>query len=201
MSDPRLSPDTPIPIDSVEKPPVHSAGTVMVRTDATATPLPATPLPPTALPATALPATALPATAGTLQHWVFLLLATGVVVASVLLHVRGEQEVVVPWINLPLPGTCTFLRVTGMPCPGCGLTRSFISIAHGRPRDAWHFNPAGILFFAVVAFQIPYRAWQIVRIRQGRDEFRFTSFDQWTLVGLIALLLVQWLVTVLTQLW
>jgi hypothetical protein len=142
-----------------------------------------------------------PATAGALHHWVFLLLAGGIVVASTVLSVQGEHEVVVPWINRPLPGTCTFLRVTGVPCPGCGLTRSFISIAHGRLRDAWRFNPAGILFFAVVAFQVPYRAWQIVRIRQGRDEHRFTSFDQWTIVGLIGLLLVNWLVTVLTRFW
>jgi hypothetical protein len=175
-----------MPTGPDEKPPVQSNRPEVVEDCPATGPAPAGPL---------------PATAGTLHHWVFLLLAGGVVVASAALSVRGEQEVVVPWFNRPLPGTCTFLRVTGVPCPGCGLTRSFISIAHGHPRDAWRFNPAGILFFAVVAFQVPYRAWQIVRIRHGRDEHRFTSFDQWTIVGLIGLLLVQWLVTVLTLIW
>lgn len=196
MSDPRLSPDSSQSRDSIEKPPVQSAGPTVVLANV----VPAEVVPAEVAPAEVV-AQPLPATSGTLHHGVFLLLATGVVLASAVLTVRGEQEVVVPWINRALPGTCTFLRVTGIPCPGCGLTRSFISLAHGHLRDAWHFNPAGMLFFAVVAFQIPYRTWQILRIRQGREEFRFTSFDHWTLVALIGLLLVQWLITVLTRLW
>ena len=31
-----------------------------------------------------------------------------------------------------LPTACAFRRVTGLPCPGCGLTRSWVLTAHGR---------------------------------------------------------------------
>ena len=84
---------------------------------------------------------------GTLHHWTFLVIACVVVVASLSFTVRGREQVIVPVLNRALPGTCTFRRITGFPCPGCGLTRSFISIAHGQFVDAWRFNPAGVAFF------------------------------------------------------
>lgn len=130
---------------------------------------------------------------GTFGHWTFLLLSAMVVLASFALHVRNGEEVVLPISNVALPGTCTFRNFTGLPCPGCGLTRAFISVAHGQVREAWHYNPAGLLFFAIVAFQIPYRIFQIVQVRQGRGHHRFAWFDTATLIGLATILLVQWL--------
>ncbi len=34
-------------------------------------------------------------------------------------------------------------------CPGCGLTRSFLSIARGHLLAAFSFNPAGLLIYPV----------------------------------------------------
>ena len=106
----------------------------------------------------------------------------------------------VPVLNKALPGTCSFRRFTGFPCPGCGLTRSFISIAHGQLVDAWRFNPAGIVFFAVVVFQIPYRVLQISRIRRGLAEHRLAA-DNWVLVGLVVIMLAQWIYAVVAHWW
>ncbi|MBX5480629.1 MAG: DUF2752 domain-containing protein [Myxococcaceae bacterium] len=36
---------------------------------------------------------------------------------------------------------CAVHRVTGLPCPGCGLTRAFISVAHGEWLVALGANP------------------------------------------------------------
>ncbi|MHB8861711.1 MAG: DUF2752 domain-containing protein [Pirellulaceae bacterium] len=137
---------------------------------------------------------------GTLHHWTFLVLACLVVMGAAALNVRNGQQVVVPFLNEPLPGTCTFLRVTGLPCPGCGLTRSFISVAHGHVAEAWRYNPAGILFFAIVLYQIPYRTWQIYRIRRGLGEHRWAHVDNWVLLGLCILLLLQWACVLLLRL-
>ena len=131
------------------------------------------------------------------MHWTFLLIAVVVIAGSSLLRIQDGREVIVPILDKPLPGTCTFLRFTGIPCPGCGLTRSFISIGHGDFVGAWRFNPAGLFFFAVVAFQIPYRILQIVRIRRGDQEHRFVAFDSWVLVGLVVVLLLQWVSAIL----
>ncbi len=129
---------------------------------------------------------------GTLLHWTFLVIAAGIVFASFSLSIRNRVQVVLPIVNAPLPGTCTFLRLTGLPCPGCGLTRSFISMGHGRIHDAWSYNPAGFFFFAIVLFQIPYRVFQIVRIRRGHVQHRFARIDTWTLIALAAVLVFQW---------
>ncbi|MHB9078790.1 MAG: DUF2752 domain-containing protein [Pirellulaceae bacterium] len=138
---------------------------------------------------------------GTLHHWTFVIIACVVVLAAASLSVRNRQQVIVPILDQPLPGTCTFLRLTGLPCPGCGLTRSFISIAHGQLREAWRFNPTGILFFAVVLYQIPYRMWQIRRIHRGLGEHRSAAVDSWVLVGLVFVLLLQWACILITCSW
>ena len=129
----------------------------------------------------------------TLLHWTFLAIALVVVVGSFSLSIREREQVIVPLVGFPLPGTCMFREMTGLPCPGCGLTRSFISIGHGRLLDAWHYNPAGFVLFAVIVFQVPYRAFQILRIRRGYGQHRFAWIDNGVLILLVVALVVQWI--------
>lgn len=48
-----------------------------------------------------------------------------------------------------LPSVCPFHRLTGLPCPGCGLTRAFVCLAHGRFMESLHWHPIGWLVFGV----------------------------------------------------
>jgi len=50
-----------------------------------------------------------------------------------------------------LPGflVCPFHQVTGLPCPGCGLTRAFCCISRLQLLEAWHHNPFGFLFYVL----------------------------------------------------
>ena len=43
------------------------------------------------------------------------------------------------------PVVCPFRLMTGLPCPGCGLTRSWVYLLHGQPGAATAANPFGIL--------------------------------------------------------
>ena len=44
---------------------------------------------------------------------------------------------------------CAFKALTGLPCPGCGLTHSFCAIGKGDWREAFAFNAVGPPLFVV----------------------------------------------------
>jgi hypothetical protein len=46
---------------------------------------------------------------------------------------------------------CGFKNVTGLPCPGCGLTHSFCALAKGDLTSALAFNALGPLLFLALA--------------------------------------------------
>jgi Protein of unknown function (DUF2752) len=51
---------------------------------------------------------------------------------------------VLPLERLPL-FRCAFREHTGWPCPGCGLTRVAVRVAHGDVAGAFDANPLGTL--------------------------------------------------------
>lgn len=54
--------------------------------------------------------------------------------------------------DLSSPFFCPLRTLTGIPCPGCGLTRSFVAIAQGHLYEAASFHILGIVFFLLLAF-------------------------------------------------
>ena len=126
------------------------------------------------------------------QQLFFLWLAVAVLVASLLLRVERQGHVVVPLLRLRLPVSCTCRRLAGHDCPGSGLTRSFISLAHGHWHQAWKYNPAGPLWFGVVLAQIPYRWLQLRRLKGGQRPVAWPIANLVVWLG-VAMLLGQWL--------
>ncbi|OFW21887.1 MAG: hypothetical protein A3H97_08430 [Acidobacteria bacterium RIFCSPLOWO2_02_FULL_65_29] len=58
-----------------------------------------------------------------------------------------------PWaLDESGPTLCPFRLLTGLPCPGCGLTRSFCALAQGDVRHAIAFHFLGpVLFLGLLA--------------------------------------------------
>ncbi|WP_254508682.1 DUF2752 domain-containing protein [Anatilimnocola floriformis] len=128
-----------------------------------------------------------------LQLHVFLLISSAAVVAlAATMTIHEAKEVRLPGLAVSLPELCYFRAGTGIDCPGCGLTRSFIAFAHGRLLRSWLYNPAGALFFPVVVFQIPYRAAQLLRIRRGLPSWNLGNVAYGMFAGLLLTLFVQW---------
>ena len=47
---------------------------------------------------------------------------------------------------------CPLHALAGVPCPFCGMTRSYVALAHGEVGAAVRFHPAGpVLFAAMIA--------------------------------------------------
>lgn len=87
--------------------------------------------------------------------------------------------------------TCAFHRITGLECPGCGMTRAVHAALHGRWADAFHFNPAGMLILPVLMIllgsQIPAwvrgmpRPWTLAFGRRGALLTLALVFGYWIL--------------------
>jgi len=128
------------------------------------------------------------------HHVLFLVMCTGVIVGSFLLNVSFGSRLAMPWMEFPLPSVCQFRNLTGLDCPGCGLSRAFVSIAHGDLAAAWKYNAASLLVFALLLVQLPSRAVQIYRIRSGLPAFRWPRTINVTLWIVVAALFLQWVV-------
>lgn len=46
---------------------------------------------------------------------------------------------------------CPFLTLTGIPCPGCGMTRSCLALVHGDLALAWSYHPFSFLLVSIAA--------------------------------------------------
>ncbi len=127
-----------------------------------------------------------------LYHVILLALSVTVLLLASLLSIRDRSQVIVPLLQLPLPELCTMRRLFGIDCPGCGLTRCFISLAHGDIAAAWSYNPAGLWLFLMIAFQIPFRSYQLWRLGRGQRELVVPWVLQVALAILAIALLTQW---------
>ncbi|WP_437301796.1 DUF2752 domain-containing protein [Sorangium sp. So ce388] len=61
---------------------------------------------------------------------------------------------------------CPFAIVTRHPCPGCGLTRATLALAHGRVAEALHFHPLSPIMAPLVIAALAYNA--AIYVKDGR---------------------------------
>lgn len=64
---------------------------------------------------------------------------------------------------LGLPGLCPSRWVTGIPCPGCGMTRSLVCCAHWDFARAAAMHPLGPVVFAGL---VGWAALSLLRLRR-----------------------------------
>jgi hypothetical protein len=62
------------------------------------------------------------------------------------------------------PTLCLFRRATGLPCPSCGMTRSWNAAARLKLRDSVRFHPFGLPALGAIGMV----AWQVGQGRQPR---------------------------------
>lgn len=68
-----------------------------------------------------------------------------------------ENDEALYFAGRPLPPLCWFRQVTGLKCPTCGLSRSFVAWLDGNAVRAWQWHPLAIGLLGPLVFQIPYR--------------------------------------------
>jgi hypothetical protein len=123
-------------------------------------------------------------------HLGFLLLACAVLVAAFCLQVTADDRVALrPDEDAKLPPLCISRTFFDVKCPGCGLTRSFVHLAHGDLWSSIRSHRLGWLLFGLTLAQIPYRLHEIYRPAKSRALLVFTRWLGWVLV---VLMLANW---------
>src|SRR5262245_9678605 len=78
------------------------------------------------------------------HHRVLFWPCLGVLIACYMLQTTPEGRVALLGLKEhPLPGTCLSHELLGVSCPACGLTRSFIHLAHGRFAESLRLHRLG----------------------------------------------------------
>jgi hypothetical protein len=94
--------------------------------------------------------------------------------------------------------SCSFLRMTGRPCPTCGMTTSFAWVVRGRLDRGWQANPAGCV---LALLSLPLAAWLCGSAVMNRPA-GFSTLSRplfFLLVGTVVLSLACWFVRLIVS--
>lgn len=99
-------------------------------------------------------------------------------------------------INGVEPGVCLFKRITTMPCPSCGSTRSVLSLMEGDVWGAMQWNPFGLILMAILIISPIWILYDVVR----QKSTLFTVYTnselflkrKWVAIIAILIVLLNW---------
>lgn len=87
---------------------------------------------------------------------------------------------------------CLFFKLTGIPCPSCGLTTSFAHSARLQFYQAFITQPFGVLAFILTVVSIPLFIYLLRRRIAWSNAIHAKGVD-WLVYFLIAVYLMSWL--------
>jgi len=130
-----------------------------------------------------------------LPHLVVLFVCTAIFAAALILSPGGPGGGQVHLFSIQLPETCSFLDLTGLPCPGCGLTRSVVAAAHGNLAASWEFHRLGALTLFYILLQAVFRLGILLFPQGAAAVFGNGAWLNRGLIGLAILYGINWLIT------
>jgi hypothetical protein len=77
---------------------------------------------------------------------------------------------------------CLLKDIFGIPCPGCGLTRAFLFLAHGDLRSAMGLNANSFLVFSIVVLLWLHSAFNA--LTHNEIKVHLTRIESFSLVTL-----------------
>lgn len=94
-----------------------------------------------------------------------------------------------------LPNVCIFRGITGLPCPGCGLTRSIVAAVHGDMAKSFSFHRLGLMTLAYILFQFVFSLGFLVIPKQRTRIIHYSKFLHRGIIILAILFGVNWIFT------
>jgi hypothetical protein len=88
--------------------------------------------------------------------------------------------------QLGLPD-CLMMEVTGVPCPGCGVTTSVTLFVHGRFLDSFLTQPFGLIVVVLIPLFVVWSLWGHARGADLYENLTSKSAKRWIVPGVIAM--------------
>lgn len=131
----------------------------------------------------------------------------GVVLAAILAGVlvspaEAGHGTVLTLFGIQLPNICWFRAFTGRNCAGCGLTRAWALLLHGRLTDSWVQHPFAGLFLTLALLSLAppaARLWRrgTEKKEEGTWEGPFRLWLHRAMAASLTLLLAWWVVSLI----
>ncbi len=93
-------------------------------------------------------------------------------------------------------GVCLFKTFTGLPCPACGMTHSFVSIGHLRIIEGFYFNIIGPFLYLMLIIGIFLTLTEILMNRLIIEPL-FERYKIRILIIVIPLIILSWVINLI----
>ncbi|NIN93340.1 DUF2752 domain-containing protein [bacterium] len=100
--------------------------------------------------------------------------------------------------KISIPDMCILRAATGVPCPGCGLSRSMVAAINGDLRRSLAFHRLGLLTLLYVFLQFVCRLGIFVIPRWRTSLIRYGKFLNKGIIVLAILFGVNWVATLIS---
>ena len=131
---------------------------------------------------------------GALGHWLVIGICAGALGLAAFLEVPSPNSPSVAVESHKIPSICGFKNLTGIDCPGCGLTRSWVAGMHGRISDSLRFHRLGWLLMLFAFLQIVRHGVWLARPAARKAVGIWGRRLDGTLMPIVILLLINWIV-------
>ena len=130
-------------------------------------------------------------------HWTYLAIVLVMLILPFFITPAPEGDEDLALLGVRMPPSCPSRRFLNARCPGCGLTRSFTLLTHGRFGDAVKLHRIGIPLYLFFAYQVVFR---ILCLRRPEivNSPRVKNVQHYTALVMIGLLVVNWIVGLAT---
>ncbi|MDY6122060.1 MAG: DUF2752 domain-containing protein [Porphyromonas sp.] len=91
-----------------------------------------------------------------------------------------------------LPIRCVFKSLTGYPCAGCGLLRSFGAMLHGRWSEALYYNPLTFVLLGYLSILLLAATIDKFFAKQWYRQLTRGKTSSFLLIILFAITLINW---------
>lgn len=130
-------------------------------------------------------------------HLVIFLVCFFILIGAILLTPAESGASRVQLGRFTLPQTCVFKNLTGLPCPGCGLTRSMSSAMHGDVVMSFTYHRLGLLTLFYIFLQFVFRLGLILIPETWLRIFGSGALLNQAIIVLGILFAVNWVFTLL----